>query len=113
MLSIGNSLISAISTAQDSDPLWNHKRGAGARIDPLTIHDVPNSEVTKYDQVNNHWIKFGHLGYISGFIVILGLIILAFNRWCCCTIRRSRRNRAVGRLQRVIQAIATRKMPTI
>lgn len=112
LLSIGNSIISAVSVSQDSDPVWNHKRGGGIKID-LDPRDIIHDE-ERSDQIKNtYWIRIGHLGYILGLVILTGLVILAFNRWCCCTTNRSRRNRAVGKLQRVIQAIAIRRVPNI
>ncbi|XP_011504283.1 PREDICTED: membrane-bound transcription factor site-1 protease [Ceratosolen solmsi marchali] len=112
LLSVGSSLISAVSLSQDSDLLWNSRRGGAIKLDALIPRDIHKTKVNA--QVDNlSRIKFGHLGYILGLIILTVLIIIAFNRWCCCTTKRSRRNRAVGRLQRVIQAIATRRVLTI
>ncbi|OXU18499.1 hypothetical protein TSAR_005671 [Trichomalopsis sarcophagae] len=108
LLSIGNSISSAVSLSQDSDPVWNHKRGGGIKIE-LDPRDDTREEETS-DQIKNaYWIV--HLGYILGLVILTGLVILAFNRWCCCTTNRSRRNRVVGKLARVIQAIAMRRGP--
>jgi hypothetical protein len=113
LLSVGSSVISAVSLSQDLDLLWNPRRGGAIKMDALVPHDITHK--TKINAQVNHisQIKIGHLGYILGLIFLTVLIIIAFNRWCCCTTKRSRRNRAVGRLQRVIQAIATRRVLTI
>ncbi|XP_014212506.1 membrane-bound transcription factor site-1 protease [Copidosoma floridanum] len=105
--SSGNSLLVAVPTFQDSDPLWNHKRN---KIKIVTI--IPYDKIiNQHDNDSEDSLyqkKFGYLSYIC-IVMILVALILVINKWHCCTaINRLRRNRTIGRLQRVMQVITIR-----
>lgn len=101
---------------QDSDSLWNHRRRNGIKINPL----VPLDNFIYEEDINNEvneevsnilWTNDQNQKSLLILVIITGIIILIVHQLCCT--KRYRRNRTVGKLQRVIQAITVKRVPAI
>lgn len=112
LLSVGNPLIAGASQPQDSDSLWSHRRRNG--INPLVpldnfIYEEDNQ--LNEDASNVLWTNDQNQKSLLILVILTGIIILIVHQLCCT--KRHRRNRAVGKIQRVIQAITVKRVPAI
>ncbi|KAJ8674081.1 hypothetical protein QAD02_005343 [Eretmocerus hayati] len=113
LLSIGSALVSVISSAQDIDSLWNHKRGGGVKIDSFRRDDTFLDEnVNASEDVQQSDMRI--FKFLLGLLTLGAIVVvLVFNKGCCRTAKRSLRNRTIGGLQRVMQIVSTRRVPTV
>lgn len=85
---------------------WPDARGANA---------LENWETDKEDELAPEGQTLGvtaRSGYLAAFLLFGAILLCLLYRWNCLSAKRhSRRKRAVGRIRRVIQAIAVRRVP--
>lgn len=99
--------LAIVSTLQDTNQLWNRKRGR-IKIDKF----ISGDEDTKNDKIYNelhefYWIKLSYLIYVI--IIIVMIIIL-----CSTTVvKRCRRTRILRKLQRIMQILKNQRVPDI
>lgn len=95
---------------QEQESLWL-KRHIGASV-PFFYNNDINGAIDNIEQ--NHKVIVNEWYYII-VIVIIGVILFCLlNRWNWLIFKRhSRRKRTIGKLRRVIQAIAMRQVPQI
>lgn len=101
----------AANPIPQEDSLWL-KRHIGASV-PFLYNNNLNGVVNNIKQnEQDHRVTVNQWYYIV-IIIIIGVILFSLlNRWNWLIFRRhSRRKRTVGKLRRVIQAIAMRQVP--
>ncbi|XP_012285406.1 membrane-bound transcription factor site-1 protease [Orussus abietinus] len=114
LLSVSDNVIAAVPIPQDSGSSWIRRRGGGVN-NVIRHHSGLNNVIAgvKMESLeNDRWFHVNQWGFLAGMILLGGILFYMLNRWGYCIPRRhSRRKRAVGRLRRVIQAIAIRRVP--
>ncbi|XP_046428490.1 membrane-bound transcription factor site-1 protease isoform X2 [Neodiprion fabricii] len=115
LLSVGDSFIVAVPQLQDSDSSWSRRRGGNVNGAVPHYSGGKNTDFEEIDEEirdTGWWTTREQWRLLAGIIALGVAMLCAFSRWGCCTSKRHpRRKRATGRLRRVIQAIATRRVP--
>ncbi|KAK0161115.1 hypothetical protein PV327_009627 [Microctonus hyperodae] len=114
---IGDAVAAVASLPQDTDHTWLKRRGGGGLhnnlqfdLEPIISH---NNKFTRHSD-NDEWSYMNQWNFIILIIIILVIIIFLLRNWLFCIGKRStRRKRTIGRLRRVIQAIAIHRVPQI
>lgn len=111
-------LIVAVPISHDKDALWFKRQNGGGAINmkelnPNFIDDIKNEEDQSYDQdIIAYWKSLTYLTIVI--IVSLTFFFCIVSRYKFFFRRRHpRRKHPVGRLRRVIQTIALRRVPHI
>ncbi|XP_032675989.1 membrane-bound transcription factor site-1 protease [Odontomachus brunneus] len=114
VLSVSNTMNMGNPVLQEeTDALWLKRRVGGASIPTLqnmgvgsVTYDVDRVVEEDKPAIVNQW------SFILGIIIVVTFVVYLWNQWTCLvTKRHSRRKRTVGRIRRVIQAIAMRRVP--
>nr|XP_050867945.1 membrane-bound transcription factor site-1 protease isoform X2 [Vespula vulgaris] len=110
LLSVGSGIMAANPIPQE-DSLWL-KRHIGASV-PFLYNNNLNGVVNNIKQnEQDHQVIVNQWYYIVIIIMVCVILFCLLNRWNWLIFRRhSRRKRTVGKLRRVIQAIAMRQVP--
>lgn len=117
LLSIADQLaVGAVPYPEDSDSTWFKRRGGGGL--PVIHYEVADVvQTARSNQLpigQGHWTDNNRWILIALVIGMCAIFLYAFNNWLCCNAKRpTRRKRAIGRLRRVIQAIAVRRVPQL
>lgn len=111
LLSVGSGIMAANPVSQEQDSLWL-KRHIGASVPFFYNNDLSRGINNMEQNQQDHLVVVNQWYYVV-VIVIIGVILFCIlNRWNWLIFKRhSRRKRTVGKLRRVIQAIAMRQMP--
>ncbi|XP_012267422.2 membrane-bound transcription factor site-1 protease [Athalia rosae] len=119
LLSVGEGFIVAVPQLQELDSTWPKRRSGSTNVGIPQYSGGGNSDDRNGEEegrkAERRWWTTREQWRLLAGIIALGIAILcAFSRWGCCTAKRHpRRKRATGRLRRVIQAIAIRRVPQI
>lgn len=114
VLSVSNTMnVGSPVLQEETDALWLKRRVGGASIPTLqnmgvgsVAYDVDRVVEEDKPAIVNQW------SFILGIIIVVTFVVYLWNQWTCLvTKRHSRRKRTVGRIRRIIQAIAMRRVP--
>lgn len=97
---------------EETDALWLKRRVGGASIPTLRNTGV-GSAAYDADRVEEDKAAIaGQWSFVLGIMIAVTFVAYLWNQWTrLLTKRHTRRKRAVGRIRRVIQAIAMRRVP--
>ncbi|EFN76885.1 membrane-bound transcription factor site-1 protease [Harpegnathos saltator] len=113
VLSVSNTMnIGSPVLHEETDALWLKRRVGGASIPTLQNIGVDNMayDVEAIEEENS--VIVNQWSFILGIIIVVILVVYLWNQWAyLVTKRHSRRKRTVGRIRRLIQAIAMRRVP--
>ncbi|XP_011314538.1 membrane-bound transcription factor site-1 protease [Fopius arisanus] len=110
LLSIGDYLPAPL-IQQESDSTWFKRRNGGGNGQTVNLEPMEESSEL-HRKVTQRWLYMSQWTFMLALIVICIILISILRNWMHCgTKRPSRRKRAMGKLRRVIQAIAVHRVP--
>ncbi|XP_063990633.1 membrane-bound transcription factor site-1 protease [Diachasmimorpha longicaudata] len=112
LLSIGDYLPAPV-VHQESESTWFKRRNGGGNDQTFAVNLEPIDESSGFhEKIKHRWLYISQWTFMLAVIIICVIMISVIRNWMTCGVKRpSRRKRTMGKLRRVIQAIAVHRVP--